>query len=87
MLAETSKGPSGKPDGPQIADKVPYKALVFHGGFVLLWGMLREREGQQHEMEMVTIESLVPADHLLRRIDASIDLEFIRERGDCPELR
>jgi transposase len=28
----------------------------------------------------VTIESLVPADHLLRKIDAVIDLEFIRER-------
>lgn len=47
---------------------------------MVLWGMLREREGQQHEMELVTIESLVPADHLLRRIDGSIDLEFIRER-------
>jgi transposase len=50
--------------------------------------MLREREGQQHEMELVTIESLVPIDHLLRRIDATIDLEFIRERVRhlyCPD--
>jgi hypothetical protein len=31
-------------------------------------------------MEQVTIESLVPADHLLRKIDAAINLEFIRER-------
>jgi len=28
----------------------------------------------------VTIESLVPADHLLRRIDSAVDFEFIRER-------
>lgn len=42
--------------------------------------MLKPPEVPQQEMELVTIESLVPADHLLRRIDASIDLEFIRER-------
>jgi transposase len=34
----------------------------------------------QQEMELVTIESLVPGDHLLRKIHASIDLDFIRER-------
>ena len=28
----------------------------------------------------MTIESLVPGDHLLRKIDGLIDLEFIRER-------
>jgi len=28
----------------------------------------------------VTIESLVPADHLLRKIDSAVDFEFIRER-------
>ncbi|MGX0137818.1 hypothetical protein [Cupriavidus metallidurans] len=27
---------------------------------------------------MVTLESLVPADHLLRKIDAAVDFEFIR---------
>ena len=42
--------------------------------------MLREAEIQQQEMELVTIESLVPPDHLLRRIDAAVNLEFIRER-------
>ena len=42
--------------------------------------MLREAEVQQQEMELVTTESLVPADHLLRRIEAGVDLEFIRER-------
>lgn len=29
---------------------------------------------------MVTLESLVPTDHLVRKIAAAIDLEFIRER-------
>ena len=42
--------------------------------------MLKEPEVPQQEMELVTIESLVPGDHLLRKIDASVDLEFIRER-------
>src|SRR6266496_2700718 len=42
--------------------------------------MLKEPEVRQREMELVTIESLVPSDHLLRKIDAAVDLEFIRER-------
>ena len=42
--------------------------------------MLKEPEVGQQEMELVTIESLVPADHLLRKIDGAVDLEFIRER-------
>jgi len=32
-------------------------------------------------MEMVTLESLVPSDHLLRQIDAFIDFEFVRDNG------
>ena len=43
-------------------------------------GMLKEPEIAQQAMELVTIESLVPQDHLLRKIDQAIDLEFIRER-------
>jgi transposase len=42
--------------------------------------MLKNPEAQQHELELVTIESLVPADHLLRKIDRAVDFEFIRER-------
>jgi transposase len=34
----------------------------------------------QQELELVTIESLVPSDHLLRKMEAGIDLEFIRDR-------
>lgn len=42
--------------------------------------MLKAPTAYQHELEMVTLESLVPADHLVRKIAAAIDLEFIRER-------
>jgi transposase len=50
--------------------------------------MLKKAEVQQQELELVTIESLVPADHLLRKIDAAVDFEFIRERVRhlyCPD--
>ena len=42
--------------------------------------MLKNRSPQQTELEMVTLESLVPSDHLLRKIDAHIDFSFIRDR-------
>jgi len=42
--------------------------------------MLKTPTAYQHELEMVTLESLVPADHLVRKIAAAIDLEFIRDR-------
>jgi len=41
---------------------------------------LKTPTARQTEFEMVTLESLVPADHLLRKIDAVIDFTFIRER-------
>ena len=50
--------------------------------------MLKKPETQQQEMELVTIESLVPCDHLLRKIDAVVDFEFIRARVEhlyCPD--
>src|SRR5450830_1515032 len=42
--------------------------------------MLKTPTSYQHELEMVTLESLVPADHLVRKIAKAIDLDFIRER-------
>jgi transposase len=42
--------------------------------------MLKKPEAQQHEMEMVTIESLVPAGHLLRKIEGVVDFGFIHGR-------
>ncbi len=33
----------------------------------------------QHALEMVTLEQLVPKDHLVRKIDKAIDFEFIRD--------
>ena len=41
--------------------------------------MLQEPSPQQYELEMVTMEQLVPKDHLVRKIDKAIDFEFIRD--------
>jgi transposase len=41
--------------------------------------MLKDPAPKQHALEMVTLEDLVPQDHLLRAIDQHIDFEFIRE--------
>ena len=42
--------------------------------------MLRKPSPHQSALEMVTLEQLVPADHLLRKIAASVDFRFIRDR-------
>lgn len=42
--------------------------------------MLRKPGPEQTALEMVTLEELVPADHLLRKIDAVIDFSFIHDR-------
>lgn len=50
--------------------------------------MLKEPSPQQAELEMVTLEQLVPCDHLLRKVDAAIDFGFIREMTEdlyCPD--
>jgi len=41
--------------------------------------MLKPPSPKQHALEMVTLEELVPLDHLLRQIDRYIDFSFIRE--------
>ncbi|CAN7437346.1 IS1182 family transposase [Rhizobium sp. LjRoot254] len=50
--------------------------------------MLKKPAPQQTALEMVSLESLVPADHLLRKIDAVIDFSFIHDRVAglyCPD--
>ncbi|MFC5446627.1 IS1182 family transposase [Rhizobium halophytocola] len=42
--------------------------------------MLKKPAPEQTALEMVTLNSLVPKDHLLRKIDAVIDFSFIHER-------
>jgi len=42
--------------------------------------MLKERTSIQSELELVSIEELVPRDHLLRKIDQAIDFSFIYEK-------
>ena len=49
--------------------------------------MLKPIRPVQFELEMVTLESLVPKDHLLRLIDAHISFDFIRTECEplyCP---
>lgn len=41
--------------------------------------MLRDRKVIQPQIEIVLIEDLVPQDHLLRKIDKTIDFSFIRD--------
>lgn len=41
--------------------------------------MLKDPAPKQHALEMVTLEELVPQDHLLRHIARHIDFHFIRE--------
>lgn len=50
--------------------------------------MLKAPTPQQSELEMVAIASLVPVDHLVRKLDAAIDFGFIRDRVAhlyCPD--
>ena len=42
--------------------------------------MLREHDNNQIGMEFVSIEELVPQDHLLRKIERAIDFDFIRDK-------
>lgn len=42
--------------------------------------MLREHDNSQTLLEFVSIETLVPKDHLLRKIDRVIDFSFIRAK-------
>lgn len=39
--------------------------------------MIRQPSAEQTQFEMVTLDSLVPADHLLRKIEAAVDFSFI----------
>jgi transposase len=50
--------------------------------------MLRKPSPQQTAFEMVSLDGLVPKDHLLRKIDAVIDFSFIHDRVAglyCPD--
>ena len=41
--------------------------------------MLKESAPQPYQLEMVSLEELVPQYHLVRKVDAAIDFEFIRD--------
>lgn len=61
--------------GCQTVDKAP----TSWGLFVCILGMLKPPAPHQHRLEMVTLEELVPVDHLLRLIDRHIPFDFIRD--------
>src|ERR1039458_10044557 len=42
--------------------------------------MLKKPESHQQELELVSIEALVPSTHLLRKVDGAVDFGFIRDR-------
>lgn len=42
--------------------------------------MLKKPLPQQTALEMVSLDGLVPKDHLLRKIDAVTDFSFIHDR-------
>jgi transposase len=54
----------------------PWRELGF---FDSLIAMLKKPSFEQTAIEMVTLDSQVPPDHLLRKIDAAIDFSFIHE--------
>lgn len=63
----------------QTADKVIKSPRILRG-LLIQWVMLKKPSPQQTVLEMVSLESLVPSDHLLRKIDAVIDFDFIHDR-------
>jgi transposase len=42
--------------------------------------MLKQQGGKPTELEFVSIDELVPGDHLLRKVERAVDFSFIRER-------
>lgn len=42
--------------------------------------MYKVRKNQQDELILMTMEQMVPEDHLLRKIEAAVDLSFINEK-------
>lgn len=45
--------------------------------------MLKQTGGKPTELEFISIDELVPADHLLRRLERAVDFSFIREKTAC----
>lgn len=48
--------------------------------FFAMTATFKEPDPHQHTLEIVILEDLVPADHLLRKIDEYIDFEFISDK-------
>lgn len=42
--------------------------------------MIRKNDAKQGKLEFISIEEMVPKDHLLRKIDRHMDFGFVKER-------
>ena len=40
--------------------------------------MTKQNDGRRNEMQVIDMESIIPKDHLVRKVDAVIDFEFVR---------
>ncbi len=40
--------------------------------------MTKQDDGRRNEMQVIDMESIIPKDHLVRKVDAVIDFEFVR---------
>lgn len=65
---------------PILTDLSGFPHNLFCRGFLIHCVMLRKPVPEQTALEMVTLEELVPVDHLLRNIEAVIDFSFIHDR-------
>ena len=63
----------------QIVDKLakgtPFMVKYYYDGGVFMYK--KKNRAKQHQMQFITLDDLVPADHILRLIDDAIDFSFI----------
>lgn len=60
----------------QPARRLDIESPRQEGRRLIQWSMLRKPLPQQTALEIVTLEGLVPKDHLVRKIDGVIDFSF-----------
>lgn len=79
MTKQTEEA-AANPAAFRLLTKVPRKALVIFEGLSYFGFMLKKPDVAQQELEFVTVDSLVPEGHLLRKVDKAVDFSFIRDR-------
>ncbi len=64
----------------RLLTKISRKTLVLSEGPPYFGYMLKKPAAQRQELELDSIEALVPEQHLLRKVDAAVDFSFTRDR-------